>query len=57
MVYGSESFFGPIRTSILHATPYYGPGNISLKFIIIDRHIVLQKIVSYTKKIKNQVKK
>ena len=38
-----NDYFGPIRINIPHATPNYGPGNISLKLIITNIHIVLHK--------------
>ena len=37
---GVNTYFGTNRP---HATPNYGPRNISLKLIITDRHIFFQK--------------
>ena len=38
-----DTYFGPRQKNRPHVTPNYGPVNISLKFIITDRHIVLHK--------------
>ena len=38
-----NAYFGPRRTNRPHTTPNYGPENLGLKLIIIDRHIILQK--------------
>ena len=40
---GLNAYFGPRRTNRSHATPNQVPGNLSLKLIIIYRHIVLRK--------------
>ena len=36
----NDNFF-PRQTNIPHAKPNYGPRNLSLKFIITDRHLFL----------------
>ena len=46
---GLNTYFGPRWKYIPHATPEYGPGKYSLKLIITDKHIFLQKLVHIRK--------
>ena len=51
-------YFGPIQNNRPHTTSNYGPENLSLKFIITDRHIVIQKyyiIYIYMEKVGQEV--